>query len=266
MARGRLYWSVGSGGFPGDFEPFGIDAQGRAAPGDPRGASTSCWIWNDPKPGVYRVKHWEFRVPAPQGSDIRLGLHLRRAGGRIRRSAWPACPQKVRDAGHGGRAWLHPHGHQHRSPRASSSHLAGGQNRPAKAAVGRTADRGTWRIARDVYIAETSARARREVLERHACQGLAAILPSRCSGRPGCSRSPKVGRSRDALTTGSRPVPPRQHLDRRRPRSGHRQAPRRSSARSAASEGSGHRPRVAAARAVGELDDLAPRSCAAAYL
>jgi alkanesulfonate monooxygenase SsuD/methylene tetrahydromethanopterin reductase-like flavin-dependent oxidoreductase (luciferase family) len=32
-------------------------------------------------------------------------------------------------------------------------------------AVGRTADRGTWRIARDVYIAETSARARREVLE-----------------------------------------------------------------------------------------------------
>jgi alkanesulfonate monooxygenase SsuD/methylene tetrahydromethanopterin reductase-like flavin-dependent oxidoreductase (luciferase family) len=32
-------------------------------------------------------------------------------------------------------------------------------------AVGRTADRGAWRIARDVYIAETTDLARREVLE-----------------------------------------------------------------------------------------------------
>ena len=28
MARGRFYWGVGSGGFPGDFELFGIDAKG----------------------------------------------------------------------------------------------------------------------------------------------------------------------------------------------------------------------------------------------
>ena len=77
MARGRFYWGVGSGGFPGDFELFGIDAQG----GEQRRVTREVLdvvldLWNDPKPGIYKSKHWEFRVPAPQ-DDIGLELHLR---------------------------------------------------------------------------------------------------------------------------------------------------------------------------------------------
>lgn len=30
MARGRFYWGVGSGGFPGDFELFGVDPKSGA--------------------------------------------------------------------------------------------------------------------------------------------------------------------------------------------------------------------------------------------
>jgi alkanesulfonate monooxygenase SsuD/methylene tetrahydromethanopterin reductase-like flavin-dependent oxidoreductase (luciferase family) len=38
MARGRFYWGVGSGGFPGDFELFGVNPEKGGAPrADPRG-------------------------------------------------------------------------------------------------------------------------------------------------------------------------------------------------------------------------------------
>ena len=79
MARGRFYWGVGSGGFPGDFELFEVDGK----TGQQRGITreildTVIALWNDPKPGVYEseTRHWRFRIPEPQ-DDIGLRLHLK---------------------------------------------------------------------------------------------------------------------------------------------------------------------------------------------
>src|SRR5256884_6818734 len=77
MARGRFYWGVGSGGFPGDFELFGVDPKS----GEQRGITRAVLdlileLWNDPKPGLYESKHWRFPVPQPQ-ADIALQLPLR---------------------------------------------------------------------------------------------------------------------------------------------------------------------------------------------
>src|ERR671937_2092079 len=70
MARGRFYWGVGSGGFPGDFETFGVDPKS----GEQRGITRALLdavleLWNDPKPGVYESKYWKYIIPEPQ-ADI----------------------------------------------------------------------------------------------------------------------------------------------------------------------------------------------------
>src|SRR2546428_7607168 len=54
MARGRFYWGVGSGGFPGDFEMFGVDPKS----GEHRVITreildTVLALWQDAKPGAY---------------------------------------------------------------------------------------------------------------------------------------------------------------------------------------------------------------------
>src|SRR3972149_6366215 len=77
LARGRFYWGVGSGGFPGDFELFGINPQ----TGEQREITRAALgpildLWNNPKPGLYESKYWRFRVPEPQ-EEIGLRLHLR---------------------------------------------------------------------------------------------------------------------------------------------------------------------------------------------
>src|SRR5438046_2479182 len=77
MARGRFYWGVGSGGFPGDFEVVGVDPKS----GEQREITRAVLdlileLWNDPKPGLYESKYWRFRIPEPQ-EDIGLRLHLR---------------------------------------------------------------------------------------------------------------------------------------------------------------------------------------------
>src|SRR5919201_6315955 len=77
MARGRFYWGVGSGGFPGDFELAGVDGKS----GEQREITRTMLdlvldLWRDPKPGLYESSCWRFRVPEHQ-DDIGLKLHLR---------------------------------------------------------------------------------------------------------------------------------------------------------------------------------------------
>src|SRR3989304_6122418 len=68
---------LGTGGFPGDFELFGINPQ----TGEQREITRAALdlildIWNNPKPGLYESKYWRFRIPEPQ-KEIGLRLHLR---------------------------------------------------------------------------------------------------------------------------------------------------------------------------------------------
>jgi alkanesulfonate monooxygenase SsuD/methylene tetrahydromethanopterin reductase-like flavin-dependent oxidoreductase (luciferase family) len=163
MARGRFYWGVGSGGFPGDFELFGVDPKS----GEQREITRAVLdlvltLWNDPKPGLYESKYWRFRIPDPQ-EDIGLRLHLRpyqRPHPPIGVAGVSVKSETLALAGE--RGYL-PMSINFVPPRILKSHWESVEVGAGRA--GRRADRATWRVARDVHVADTNARARREALE-----------------------------------------------------------------------------------------------------
>lgn len=163
MARGRFMWGIGSGGFPGDFELFDVDTEQLEQRQLTRDIlETVLALWADPKPGLYEHPRWRFRVPEPQ-AEIGLSLHARPY-------QQPHPPIAVAGIGPrsdmltlaGERGWIPmsinivpaPTVRAHWQTYAESATQAG-----------RTADRSTWRIARDVYVGETPAAARKEALE-----------------------------------------------------------------------------------------------------
>jgi alkanesulfonate monooxygenase SsuD/methylene tetrahydromethanopterin reductase-like flavin-dependent oxidoreductase (luciferase family) len=162
MARGRFYWGVGSGGFPGDFDLFGIDPKS----GEHRDLTRQALdlileLWNDPKPGLYESRYWRFRVPEPE-EDIALRLHLR----PYQRPHPPIAVAGVSSGSEtlvlaGERGYI-PMSINFVPARILRTHWEGVEAGARRA--GRPADRGAWRIARDVYVAETTAQARREAL------------------------------------------------------------------------------------------------------
>jgi alkanesulfonate monooxygenase SsuD/methylene tetrahydromethanopterin reductase-like flavin-dependent oxidoreductase (luciferase family) len=162
MARGRFYWGVGSGGFPGDFELFGVDPKS----GEQRGITreildTVLHLWNDPKPGVYESKYWRFTVPEPQ-SDIGLRLHLKpyqRPHPPIGLAGVNANSDTLVLAGERGFIPMSINFVPARLLRTHWDAVDTGAKRS-----GRTPHRATWRIARDVLVADTDAEARRLAL------------------------------------------------------------------------------------------------------
>ena len=162
MARGRFYWGVGSGGFPGDFVLFGVDPKS----GEQRGITRETLdlvleLWDDPKPGLYESRNWRFHIPEPQ-DDIGLRLHLK----PYQRPHPPIAVAGVTPNSEtlllaGERGYI-PMSINFIPSRILTTHWEAVARGAAQA--GRTADRATWRISRDVYVAETDAQARREAL------------------------------------------------------------------------------------------------------
>ena len=162
LARGRFAWGVGSGGFPGDFELFGVDPKS----GEHREITrtmldTVLQLWQDPKPGLYESKWWRFRVPELQ-DDIALRLHLRpyqRPHPPIAVAGVSANSETLVLAGE--RGYI-PMSINFVPPRLLRTHweaFAAGAQR-----AGRAPERAAWRIARDVFVADTNAEARRQAL------------------------------------------------------------------------------------------------------
>ena len=163
MARGRFLWGIGSGGFPGDFELFDVDTERfEQRPLTREILETVLSLWDEPRPGAYEHPRWRFRVPEPQ-PDIGLRLHLR----PYQR---PHPPIAVAGIGPrsdmltlaGERGWI-PMSINIVPTATLKAHW---ETYAASAErAGRTPERATWRIARDVYIGETPEQARREALE-----------------------------------------------------------------------------------------------------
>ena len=163
MARGRFHWGIGSSSTPGDYEMFGFDPDVDDRRQYTRDAiDIILQIWNDPKPGLYESKHWRFKIPEPV-EEIGLMFHLTpytkphppiTVGGVSPRSETLILA--------GERGWI-PISINLVLPAVVKTHFdafeEGANN------VGRTADRSTWRIAREVYVAETTERARKEALD-----------------------------------------------------------------------------------------------------
>ena len=162
MAKGRFQWGVGSGGFPGDFEVFGFDpSEGQHRRMTREAIDTVLGIWEDPKPGVYENEFWKFSIPEPV-DDFGLRFHL---------SPYQKPHPPIGVAGvspnsdtlilAGERGWI-PMSINLVPSHILSTHWEAVE-RGADAA-GRTANRAGWRIAREIYVAETSEQAREEAL------------------------------------------------------------------------------------------------------
>lgn len=162
MARGRFYWGVGSGGFPGDFELFGVNPEtGEHQAVTRESLDLILQLWSDPKPGLYESKYWRFRVPEPQ-EDIGLSLHLRpyqRPHPPIGVAGVSAKSETLVMAGERGYIPMSINFVPARTLRTHWDSVDTGARR-----AGRQADRSTWRIARDVYVARTTSLARQEAL------------------------------------------------------------------------------------------------------
>ena len=162
MAKGRFLWGVGSGGFPGDFEVFGFDP----ATNDHRrmtrdSIETILNIWDDPKPGVYEGDFWRFTIPEPV-DEFGLRFHL---------SPYQKPHPPIGVAGvspnsdtlvlAGERGWI-PMSINLVPSHTLSTHWDAVERGAEKS--GMTPNRNDWRIAREIYVADTTEQAREEAL------------------------------------------------------------------------------------------------------
>lgn len=162
MAKGRFHWGVGSGGFPGDLDVFGFDR----VKGDNRAMTRDALelvlqLWQDPKPARYRNKYWDFTVPEAV-EDIGLDLHVR----PYQKPHPPigvagVSPDSETLVLAGERGYI-PMSINLVPPSTLPGHWSAVERGAAK--TGLAPDRSTWRIAREVYVAETTKQARREAM------------------------------------------------------------------------------------------------------
>ena len=163
LAKGRFYWGVGAGSFIGDFEAFGIDAKS----GEQRDLTNESLkfilnLWNDPRPGKYENRRWKFTVPVPQ-ADVGLGVHTKpyqKPHPPIAVAGITAGSGTLRIAGANG--WI-PMSINFITRDVLRTHWASVEE--GAASTGRRPDKSLWRVARDIYIAESTEEARKDVME-----------------------------------------------------------------------------------------------------
>jgi alkanesulfonate monooxygenase SsuD/methylene tetrahydromethanopterin reductase-like flavin-dependent oxidoreductase (luciferase family) len=163
LARGRFYFGIGAGGVPTDMELFGIDYKSGVQRHMTREAiEIVLRLWTEEGPFEHRGQYWTVKMPAPY-PDFGLGQMIRpfqkpyppiAVAGSSRESG------TLRFAGEQG--WI-PMSINHLPGNA----LAGHWQAYAEGArsAGRTVDRKTWRVAREIFVGETNAEARRFALE-----------------------------------------------------------------------------------------------------
>ena len=161
LAKGRFYWGIGAGSFIGDFKAFEVDA----STGEHRDLMNESLdfildLWNDPKPGSYKNSKWSFTVPDHM-EDVGLGVYTKpyqKPHPPIAVAGITEQSGSLKTAGKNG--WI-PMSINF-VPRKS---LTGHWNSYEEGAMetGLVADRSKWRIARDIYVAETTEQAIEDV-------------------------------------------------------------------------------------------------------
>lgn len=163
LAKGRFYWGVGAGSFIGDFEAFCIDPKtGEHRDLTNRSLDLILNLWNDPEPGIYENRRWRFSVPKPQ-RDVGLGVHIKpyqKPHPPIAVAGITEGSGTLRIAGE--RGWI-PMSINFATKDVLRTHWASVEEGAMRS--GKTADRSRWRIARDIYVGETTEDARRDARE-----------------------------------------------------------------------------------------------------
>ena len=162
MAKGRFYWGIGAGGSPGDLTAFGYgDDRNEIKGRDNRKMAQEAvkeilYIWNDPKPGIRKNEFWEYTIPDPD-PEISLKVH-------VKPYQLPHPPIGVAGVSEssktialaGERGWI-PLSINLVPTRILKTHWEAISNGAHKG--NRTPDRSLWRIARDIFVADTNEEA-----------------------------------------------------------------------------------------------------------
>ena len=162
MARGRFIWGVGAGSFVGDMEMVEIDPRsGYQRQVERDAVDLVLKLWADPEPGHYEQHNWRFTVPTP---DLEIGKHAyyrpyQKPHPPIAVAGLTEGSQSLRIAGE--RGWI-PMSINLVPLRVLATHWQAYEEGAASA--GLPADRSTWRISRNIHVAETTEQARREAL------------------------------------------------------------------------------------------------------
>lgn len=164
LARGRLHFGFGGGGTPTDFQLYGVDPRADEHQAMAREALEiilDCWkpggpddyagrFWTVKKPQYTDRYYWHVAPYAPAEPRIAFAGFMPKSG-------------SMRIAGERGYIPLS----FHVAPERMSVHWDSVLEGAAK--TGRTPSRALWRNARDIYVADTEAEARRGALE--GCMG-----------------------------------------------------------------------------------------------
>jgi alkanesulfonate monooxygenase SsuD/methylene tetrahydromethanopterin reductase-like flavin-dependent oxidoreductase (luciferase family) len=161
MARGRINFGLGAGATVSDKIMFGVDgATSHEMLLEAVEIILQCWSETGPR--EFNGKYWKVHPPVDAFSGGNYGWHHR-----------PYAPHEPRIAfasGFGPRSSLlrlaGEHGYIPMSLNFFAAHLRGHWDCVVEGAqaTGRTADRGRWRMLRDIFVADTDAQARRAVL------------------------------------------------------------------------------------------------------
>ena len=159
LTRGRIMFGIGTGGVPTDFELFGIDGKSDE-PGRrlTRAIDLILKFWTEEPPYDYPGDFWPVRV---QGIRPEVGLGWMHKP--YQRPHPPIALPGLATGSYllylaGERGWI-PMSTNFAHPRVLASHWD--QVTAGAEAAGRTPDRSQWRIAREIFVGETTEEARR---------------------------------------------------------------------------------------------------------
>ena len=163
MAHGRFQWGIGSGGFPGDFEVFRFDPKS----GNHRkmfrdSIELILKIWDSPDPGVYEHNNWNFAIPEPI-DELNLRVHLKpyqKPHPPIAVAGVSANSDTLVMAGE--RGWM-PISINLAPINTVKTHWEAVEKGAQKSGI--HPNRDNWRIAREIYIADTTPQARKDALQ-----------------------------------------------------------------------------------------------------
>ena len=163
LAKGRFYWGIGAGSFIGDFKAFEIDP----STGEQRKLMNESLeiildLWNNPRPQKFKNDKWSFTIPDPI-HEVGLGVHTKpfqKPHPPIAVAGITANSSSLKTAGK--RDWI-PMSINFVTKDVLKTHWDSVEE--GASIAGKFADRSKWRIARDVYVAETTEQAIKEVKE-----------------------------------------------------------------------------------------------------
>ncbi|MBM3944242.1 MAG: LLM class flavin-dependent oxidoreductase [SAR202 cluster bacterium] len=158
QAKGRFMWGIGSGATLLDFKAFGIDyANNEQRPLTRENLDMVLKIWDGLKPGTYENKFWKFTMPEPM-EDLGFWVHM-----KPYQKPYPPIavaglsPKSDTLIMAGQRDWI-PMSINYVPTVSLKTHWDVYEE--ASRGAGNVPDRKRWRIAREVFVADTTEEAR----------------------------------------------------------------------------------------------------------